>query len=38
VKSLFATQIPVSIEALIKHARSPRVLIAARVAAKSKGA
>jgi hypothetical protein len=38
VKSLFGTQIPASIEALIKHARTPRDLIAALYAAKSEGA
>jgi hypothetical protein len=36
VKSLFRTQIPASIEALIRHARAPHGLIAARVVAKSK--
>jgi hypothetical protein len=35
VKLLFGTQIPASIEALIKVARAPRGLIAARYAVKS---
>jgi hypothetical protein len=38
VKSLFGTQIPASIEALIKSARVPRGPIAACYAAKSEGA
>jgi hypothetical protein len=38
VKSLSGTQIPASIEALIRHARAPHGLIAARYAAKSEGA
>jgi hypothetical protein len=38
VKSLFGTQIPASIEALIKVARAPRGLITVRYAAKSESA
>jgi hypothetical protein len=38
VKSLFGTQIPALNEALIKHARTPRSLIATSYAAKSEGA
>jgi hypothetical protein len=38
VKSLFATQIPASIETLIKCAHASRGLIVARQAAKSKSA
>jgi hypothetical protein len=38
VKLLFGTQIPASVEALIKHARAPRGLIAARDAIKYEGA
>jgi hypothetical protein len=38
VKSLFGAQIPASIEALSKHVRAPRGLIAAWFAAKSGGA
>jgi hypothetical protein len=38
VKLLFGTQIPALIETLIRHARAPRGLIAARYAAKSEAA
>jgi hypothetical protein len=38
VKSLFGTQIPASIEALIKRARAPHGPIVARHAAKSEAA
>jgi hypothetical protein len=38
VKSLFATQIPASVKALIEYARAPGALIAARYAVKSEGA
>jgi hypothetical protein len=38
VKSLFETQIPASIEPLIKHARAPRDLSAVCYATKSEGA
>jgi hypothetical protein len=38
MKSLLGTQIPASPEALIRYARAPRGLIAARVAAKFEGA
>jgi hypothetical protein len=38
VKSLLATQIPASIEALIEHARAPGALIAVRAAVKSEAA
>jgi hypothetical protein len=38
IKSLFETQIPASIEALINCAQAPHGLIAARYAAKSEAA